>query len=62
LIKLFKKIIIKKNYFTFELIKFAFGGLDTSVALKMVEDAALNDEVKLQNGFEAVDECSSKSS
>jgi len=30
-------------------------------ALKMIEDAALNDEVKLQTGFEAYDECSSKS-
>jgi len=29
--------------------------------LKLIENAALNDEVKLQTGFEAYDECTSKS-
>jgi len=28
-------------------------------ALKMIEEAAANDEVKLQSGFDSFDECSS---
>jgi len=37
------------------------GGLVPGDTLKMIEEAALNDEVKLQTGFEAYDACSSKS-
>jgi len=41
--------------------QFAFSGLVPGDALKLIENAALNDEVKLQTGFEAYDECTSKS-
>jgi hypothetical protein len=43
-------------------MQFAMGGLfPSSTLLKMIEEIAAEDDVKLQNGFQAYDSCSKKS-
>jgi hypothetical protein len=46
-----------KKYF-----KFALGGLVPGDVLRMIEEAADDDPVQIQNGFTAFDDCSGKSS
>jgi hypothetical protein len=47
--------LYKYNY------KFALGGLVPGDMLRMIEEAAKDDPVEMQNGFQAYDDCSGKS-
>jgi hypothetical protein len=42
----------------FDVEQFALGGLNPGAVLRMIEEAANDDPVELQDGFNAYDECS----